>query len=197
MYNGDSNNNDSNNEYSTISAGNYNNGYSENGYSTGSNNYMNSNYNGAMNSAGMMMYVQKEASTCRTWMITSLVLYIVSTLISFLGIVAFIVSIIAMVKVKEIFDKLRLYEDKNRVVVALWIWVVFSVLSIVLGFCAGIYLFSELKGNVDPMTINETIVDTLIKDHLVMIILYGLFSIVGTFYLLYVWIRSFITLQKY
>ena len=109
MYNGDSNNNDSNNEYSTISAGNYNNGYSENGYSTGSNNYMNSNYNGTMNSAGMMMDFKNEAATCRTWMITSLVLYIVSALISFLGIVAFIVSIIAMVKVKEIFDKLRLY----------------------------------------------------------------------------------------
>lgn len=197
MYNGNSNNNDSNNEYSTISAGNYNNGYSENGYSTGSNNYMNSNYNGTMNSAGMMMDFKNEAATCRTWMIVALVLHIVSILISLLGIVALIVSIIAMVKVKDLFDRMRLFQDKNRVVSALWVWGGYVVFSLLFGFCLGFYLVSQFHGNIDPATVNETIMDTLLRDHIVIFMLFSLFSIAILLYLLYVWIRSFITLKKY
>lgn len=198
MYNGSSNNNNSNNEYTTVNTGNYNSGYSENGYST-SNNYLNSNYNGGMNSVGMMIDAQKDAATCRKWMITALVLQIVSLRISLFGIVALIVSIVAMTKVRDLFDRVRLFKDKNRVVLALWIWVGYIVFSTIFGFCLVFYLVRHLnvKGKIDPMIINEKIMEILFGEHTVISMLFTLSNIVIFVYLLYVWIRTFIILKKF
>ena len=110
---------------------------------------------------------------------------------------ALIVSIIAMVKVKDLFDRMRLFQDKNRVVSALWVWGGYVVFSLLFGFCLGFYLVSQFHGNIDPATVNETIMDTLLRDHIVIFMLFSLFSIAISLYLLYVWIRSFITLKKY
>ena len=180
------------------------NGYSENDRNSNDNgvsgNYLNSGYRRSGYPRNRALYAA-DASSCRSWMVTSLIMHIAAFPIQILGLPALVITIVAMLKVKSFMTMTRMSKELSRVFLALCIYVGLHGFYFIVGFVYGFRMARKImeKGmGMDPVELGRVIVDDL--SHSVgtgVMMVAALVNIFVILYLLYVWIVTHSALKKF
>ena len=179
------------------------NGSSDNGYRNddygASGNYLNRGYHGdghvrVRNGAG--------ASSCRSWMIASLVLQVVALLFSPLGLVAFVISLVSMFKVKGFLAANRMRAEASRVFTVLCLYAsVVGLLSMMTFYYAYRLIMKTHLGHevLAPSETTKLVIDEISRSGTASLMFggLGLAYLIIMVYSLYVWIKTYQDLDSF